>query len=87
MDEYLKWEQEVYPVLWHQAYDLGKKACLNGLPRECNLSTKDHCYGEDKKILKVYKSAWEQGWDGYKVPEEFKLIEDALGKMPLKPMI
>lgn len=42
------------------AYKLGQKAKEEGLPRECNLGYE---YYDQRNIFKVYKSAWEEGWD------------------------
>lgn len=86
MDEFLKWEREIYPRNWKLAYDIGKQAKEYGLPRTCNLEGEPFCYGENK-ILKVYKSAWEQGYDGTSIMSaEFKQAEQHLNKMPLRPM-
>ncbi len=79
-----KWESETYPKIWHEAYEYGEKAKAEGLPRECNLS--DTKFVSGKTILKVWKSAWEQGYDGYKIPAEFRQVEEALNKLPLRPM-
>ncbi len=79
-----KWQTETYPEIWKEAFAYGESAKEEGLPRECNLS--DSKFGSGKTILKVYKSAWEQGYDGYKVPAEFKQVEEALDKLPLRPM-
>jgi hypothetical protein len=84
MDGFEKWEREVYPRLWHLAYDVGVKARADGLPRVCNLEGSPHCHNGN--VLKVYKSAWEQGWDGYKIPAEFAQMEATLNQMPLRKM-
>ncbi len=76
-----KFESEVYPKLWHLAYDAGIEARTAGLPRQCVLNSEQHCH--NGKVLKVYKSAWEQGWDGYKIPDEFKKVEKYLNELPL----
>jgi len=72
---------ETYPYIWHLAYDAGENARNKGLPRVCNLKCWPYCYNEN--ILKVYKSAWEQGWDGYKIPEIFGRMEAMAREMPL----
>lgn len=49
-----------------------------------------HVYEEHApsgKVLKVYQSAWEQGWDNYKIPEVFQHVENVLKAMPLRPCI
>jgi len=84
MDSLLKFETETYPRLWQLAYDAGTKARDEGLPRECNL--KNHPHVHKGKALKVYKSAWEQGWDKYTIPEEFRQMEALLNQMPLRPL-
>jgi len=65
-----------FPKLFNQAKLEGKKARLNGLLRTCNLPKESPwTYG---KYLKVYLSAWEQGYDGFEIPEIFNLIERML---------
>jgi hypothetical protein len=83
MDEIERFMTETYPRLWHLAYDAGVEARKNGLPRNCNLKGNDHCHNDS--VLKVYKSAWEQGWDGYTIPAIFAQIEAKLNQMPLHP--
>lgn len=56
---------QTYPRIWHEAYAQGVNAKLNGLPRDCNLIDIQFLTPSGNK-LKVYKSAWEQGWDGDK---------------------
>lgn len=53
-----------YPSIWRKAYLLGNAAREAELPRECNL-TDELFLTPSGAILKVYKSAWEQGWDHY----------------------
>ena len=48
--------------LWSEAWHLGNEAKKAGRPRECNLS-EDKFITPRGSILKVYKSAWEQGYD------------------------
>lgn len=74
-----------YPRIWHLANDAGKKARQDGLSRICNLKDELFCHGET--VLKVYKSAWEQGWDGYEIPAIFKQMEVVLDNMPLHQMM
>lgn len=83
MDSYEHFEREIYPKLWHLAYDAGVEARENGLPRICNLEGSPHCH--NGKALKPYKSAWEQGWDNWKIPEIFTQMETSLDQMPLRP--
>jgi hypothetical protein len=79
----LKFETETYPRIWHSAYDAGVEARKQGLPRTCTLQGSLFCTPSGD-ILKVYLSAWNQGWDGYKIPEEFGHVEAALKNMPLR---
>jgi hypothetical protein len=65
---------------WHQAYALGDAAQRAGKPKECDLGEGFQTPGGS--ILKVYKSAWEQGYDGWKVPEIFTQMEKVLDTMP-----
>lgn len=83
------WEFEnvTYPRLWHIAFDAGRKASEDGLPRECNMTRAiylEHVL-ENGNILKVYKSAWEQGWDNDKIPSVFTQMENLLKQMPTEP--
>jgi len=48
--------------LWQEAFKEGNIARNAGLLRICNL-TDDRFLTPGREILKVYKSAWEQGWD------------------------
>lgn len=80
MDSLEHFLSEVYPKIWHKAYDAGEKARKEGLPRVCNLGEGFVTPGDN--ILKVYKSAWEQGWDGYKIPEIFGRMEKILDELP-----
>lgn len=73
---------EVYPHNWKLAYDAGVEARKQGFSRICNLR-ESIFYTPSGKILKVYLSAWEQGWDGYKIPEIFKQMETVINSMPL----
>lgn len=83
MSDYFTWETETYPRLWRLAYDAGTEAKMQGHPRDCNL--KDLPWTTPSgQILKVYKSAWEQGWDQFEVPSIFKDMESVLQTMPLK---
>jgi len=88
VDAFTRFETEIYPKLWYEAYNLGVEARKNGLPRVCNLKDDIFAFdGESGRIVfKVYKSAWEQGWDGWKIPEEFLQVEKTLNQMPLRPM-
>lgn len=54
-------ETVTYPKIWRRAFDLGVEARAAGLPFDCNLQGKPFCH--NNKCLKVYKSAWEQGWE------------------------
>ena len=83
MDDVTKFFEEEYPRIWKIAYEAGKEARKNGLPRICNLTGSIHCHNGN--VLKPYKSAWEQGWDLYKIPLIFKKIEDSLKELPLHP--
>lgn len=67
-----KFETETYPRIWHLAYDAGVEAKNEGLPRICNLKESPFVTPSGN-ILIVYKSAWEQGWDG-----KITTIEDVL---------
>jgi hypothetical protein len=62
MDSWTKFETETYPRIWHLAYNLGAKAKKQALPRICNLK-EEPFITPSGDILKVYRSAWEQGWD------------------------
>lgn len=84
MGEITKFETETYPRIWHAAYDAGVEARKQGLPRTCNLQESPFCLPSGN-VLKVYRSAWEQGWDGYSIPNEFKHVEAVLNNMPLRP--
>jgi len=55
-------ETEVYPRIWRSAWYAGQAAKLIGMSRECNLQGSLFCTATGT-ILKVYKSAWEQGYD------------------------
>lgn len=77
-----KFERETYPRIWRSAYAAGVEARTQGLPRLCNMKDSTFCTPSGE-VLKPYKSAWEQGWDGYKIPEEFQHVENVLKAMPL----
>ena len=80
MDALTKFETETYPRLWRLAYDAGEVARKIGLPRKCNLATSEHChYGN---VLKVYQSAWHQGYDGWQIPAIFAKMEATLDQLP-----
>lgn len=81
---YEEFERDIYPRIWHLAYDAGVEAREQGLPRICNLNDK-HFITPGGNILKVYRSAWEQGWDNYKIPDEFRQVESVLNNMPTRP--
>lgn len=83
MDSWVQFETEIYPRLWVLAYNKGMNARDSGYPRICNLDG-EHCHNGNP--LKVYKSAWEQGWDRYSIAEEFRLVEALLAQMPLRPL-
>ena len=78
-------ERETYPRLWKKAYELGELAQTQGLERKCNLTDKEFIT-PNGHILKVYKSAWEQGWNHYKIPEIFSQMEEKLNSLPTRPM-
>lgn len=84
MEAFHKWETEIYPQIWWEAYAYGESAREEELPRECNLSDPQFISG--KTILRVYKSAWEQGYDGYKIPAIFGQMEAVVNELPLRPM-
>jgi len=63
---------ETYPQIWREAWQLGRTACEEGLSRECDLSD-DQFITPSGAILKVYQSAWEQGWDGRNPPPQHEL--------------
>jgi hypothetical protein len=68
---------------WNKAYALGEAAQKEGKPRVCDLG--ERCFVTPSgTILKVYKSAWEQGYDGWKIPAIFTEMEKALDKLPLR---
>jgi hypothetical protein len=52
--------------IWNTAYQLGAKARDRGRPMDCDLTAKKYLTPSGE-ILKVYKSAWEQGWSGAKL--------------------
>jgi hypothetical protein len=62
MSNFFQWETEVYHRVWHLAYQAGRAARDQDLPRICNLEGRPFCHNDN--ILKPYKSAWEQGYDG-----------------------
>lgn len=84
MDALRHFETVEYPRIWHLANDAGKEARKQGLPRVCNLKDSPFCHNGN--ILKVYKSAWEQGYDDWEIPAVFKQMEAAVNQMPLRPM-
>lgn len=61
---------------FRKAYQFGEQARNSGLPRECNLGQEFRTLSGD--VLKVYKSAWEQGWDSLNIPAIFLQMEDKL---------
>lgn len=82
---YEEFETEVYPRIWREAHAAGVVAREQGLPRVCNLQGSPFCTPSGK-VLKVYLSAWEQGWDNYDpIPAVFKKMEAVLDNMPLRP--
>jgi hypothetical protein len=81
--DYFTWENEVYPKMWAEAYAAGSSAREQGLPRQCNLEDKFLWKGE---ALKPWLSAWNQGYDGYKIPQEFRQMEEALSQMPMRSL-
>lgn len=80
---YMEWETEVYPKMWHLAYDAGEKARKEGKPRVCDLGEE---FRHNGVVLKLWRCVWEQGWDGWKIPVEFKQVEAVLDQLPLRPM-
>lgn len=80
-----KWLSEEYPKIWHEAYAYGELAREEGLPRECNLLNHSK-FGHGDNILKPWKSAWEQGYDGYKIPAVFGQMENYLNQLPTRPL-
>lgn len=62
MNSLIKFETEIYPKIWNLAYNAGVVAKHQGLPRICNLQGRLFITPSGN-ILKVYKSAWEKGWD------------------------
>jgi hypothetical protein len=64
MDGYIKFETEIYPRIWNLAYNAGFEARDKGLPRICNLNSSPFVTPSGN-ILRVYKSAWEGGWDSW----------------------
>lgn len=83
-DGFDKFINEIYPRIWHQAYDLGEEARKQGLPCVCNLQGSPFCHKDT--VLKVYRSAWEQGWRADEIPEVFRQMEEVLKQMPTRPM-
>lgn len=84
MDGFTKFMTETYPRVWRLAYDAGASARKQGLPNACDL--RDPLFlTPSGAVLKVYKSAWEQGWAGHKTPAVFEQMEAALATMPLQP--
>ena len=84
-----QWLDEVYPKIWHEAYAYGEAAKEEGLPRECNLNYDKFGYATHdggNQFLKPWKSAWEQGYDGYKIPAVFAQVENYLNQLPTRPM-
>lgn len=60
------WE-EIYKQNWHLAYNLGIEARNKNLSNICNLTDKQFLTPSGI-ILKVYKSAWDQGYGNEKNP-------------------
>mgnify|MGYP003404934491 CR=1 FL=1 len=58
-----EWLEKDYPIIWHEAYDIGVNAKKSGLSRMCNLSEYDKKFCHNGNALKVWQSAWEQGYD------------------------
>lgn len=73
----LRWEREVYPKLWHEAWDAGRKACLDGVSRDQN-----------PHRLKVWREVWWYGWDNYdpSPPAIFRQVEERINELPTRPM-
>ena len=60
----MNWDEDIRKAIspkWREAFGLGILARLKGWPRECNLG--EGFLTPGGVILKVYKSAWEQGYD------------------------
>ena len=79
-----EWETEVYPKMHKEATEAGAKAKLDGLPRECNLT--DPKFLHKGKPLRLWEKIWYQGWDGWKIPEEFRRMEEVINRLPLRPI-
>jgi len=78
-DLFEQWLATGYKENWNAAYKLGLEARQKGLPRECNLDQPPFVH---TTVLKVYKSAWEQGWDYPNFchcPDESQVIWDGFG--------
>ena len=83
--DYHEWELTVYPKLFNNAKQIGRKAKESGLPRICNLPNEFRTPNGD--ILRVWLSAWEQGYDNYNpIPECFKQVEAILNFVPTKEL-
>lgn len=57
-DSWHKFETETYPRLWREAFQMGYDARSNNCVRLCTYPPLDSGH-----ILRVFKSAWFQGWD------------------------
>ena len=62
MNSLEEFETKTYPQLWYIAFNLGIQAKKEGYPKVCNLQD-SRFITPSGKILKVYESAWKQGWD------------------------
>lgn len=60
--DYMEFETEVYPKIWRRAFDKGVEAKKEGKDKICNLKDSEFLTPSGN-FLKVYKSAWEQGWE------------------------
>jgi hypothetical protein len=58
-----EWLLNDYPIIWHEAYNIGFNAKKLGLSRVCNLSEHDEKFCHNGIPMKVWQSAWEQGYD------------------------
>lgn len=72
------WLATDYKRLWHEAWQEGRIAHEQGIPREDN-----------PHRLKVWKEAWGYGWDDYDPHDElreFQQVEQHLQSLPTRLM-
>lgn len=71
----------VGPV-WRRANALGRQSREDGKPCVCDLGK--GFLSPSGVVLKVYRSAWEQGWTGWEIPKVFGRMEAIVDCYPLE---